>query len=216
MKIMKIIKNYKLILLLLLCLIIILILIYLKDKKIDLFTLNLKLYGEDNTMATMDTMNNSNKLKIIELNHDISNLTNDTQTVINGGIIPSYTIKPITTKPFIPPLINAVDQEDITGLLKLNNSIIQTPNEFIIPFIQPEYVPITNAEARTACEQAFNDINNISTNCKNYSNSDTNTSFNINLEQCVSDLYENGAYQSYIINDSINVLTSQCYEDNII
>ena len=239
---MKINKNYKLIFLIVLCLIIILLLIYLKDKKIDLFSISINPYEIQKYLQAQEFDNNLQN-QLVEQDVKIDKLTKDTQIVINGGIM--YVP---TTKPIIPFLLQSADQEDITTELKSNNPVIpnssttnsSTPNSstmnssttnssttnsptpipdtqypmFVVPIPQPAFVPITNEAARTACEQSFNDINKISQQCKTYSN--TINSFNNNLNLCVSDLYEAGANNLSYINESIQTVNTLCTERQLL
>ena len=229
---MKINKNYKLILLIVLCLSIILLLIYLKDKKIDLFSISINPYEIQKYLQAQEFDNNLQN-QLVEQDVKIDKLTKDTQIVINGGIM--YVP---TTKPIIPQLLNPDDQEDITTELKSNNPVIpnssttnssttnsSTPNSptpipdtqypmFVVPFPQLAFVPITNEAARTACEQSFNDINKISQQCKTYSN--INNNFNNTLNNCVLNLFDAGANNLSVINESIQTVNTLCTERQLL
>ena len=105
---MKLNKHTKLKLLILLCLSIILILIYLKDKKIELFGININTYSINKYLKAQELENElQNQINDQELK--IKKLTEDTQIVLNGGIMPTYptttrpqTTQPQTTQPQIP------------------------------------------------------------------------------------------------------------------
>ena len=151
---MKLNKKHKLNLLILLCLAIILILIYLKDKKIDLFGININTYSINKYLRSQD-LENELQSQMNEQELKIKHLTEDTQIVLNGGIMP---IRTTTTEPtptptptpiptttiFYPPLINSVDQEVVTDSLKSNsNNNTDNTNVFVDPFAQPPFTPIT-------------------------------------------------------------------------
>ena len=87
---MKLNKHYKLNLLILLCLTIILILIYLKDKKIDLFGISINPYSINKYLKAQE-LENELQSQMNEQELKIKYLTEDTQIVLNGGIIPTST-----------------------------------------------------------------------------------------------------------------------------
>jgi len=97
---MKLNKKHKLNLLILLCLAIILILIYLKDKKIDLFGININTYSINKYLRSQD-LENELQSQMNEQELKIKHLTEDTQIVLNGGIMPirTTTTQPTTTQP---------------------------------------------------------------------------------------------------------------------
>ena len=91
---MKLNKKTKVNLLILLCLAIILILIYLKDKKIELFGININPYSIHKYISSQ-AFNNTLQSQINEQDIKINEITKDTQIVLNGGIMPTRT-KPET------------------------------------------------------------------------------------------------------------------------
>ena len=97
---MKLNKQYKLNLLILLCLTIILILIYLKDKKIDLFGISINTYSINKYLKAQE-LENELQSQMNEQELKIKHLTEDTQIVLNGGIMPirTTTTQPTTTQP---------------------------------------------------------------------------------------------------------------------
>jgi len=153
---MKLNKHYKLKLLILLCLAIILILIYLKYKKIDLFSININPYSIHKYLREQE-LENELQSKMKEQDLKIKHLTDDTQIVLNGGIMPittttmatttqpttrqptttqPTTTQPTTTQPtttkYIPPLRTVPDAEDITDLLKssLTSKVASSEDSF--------------------------------------------------------------------------------------
>lgn len=221
---MKLNKKHKLNLLILLCLAIILILIYLKDKKIDLFGININTYSINKYLRSQD-LENELQRQMNEQELKIKHLTEDTQIVLNGSIMPirTTTTQPSTTEPlttqYYRPILQPADQEVVTDSLKSNsNNNTDNTNVFAVPFVQPPFTPITEQEARTECSNDFNNINSINENCKLYAKENPTVGenlFNTNLEQCITDLVNNGTSQPYLINENIQNVISRCNERKI-
>ena len=215
---MKLNKKYKLNLLILLCLIIILILIYLKHKKIDLFSISINPYSINKYLKAQE-LKNELQNQINEQEIKIKHLTEDTQIVLNGGIIPlrTTTIQPTTTtQPTTAnyiPMINAVDSEKIaeakTDTTTPTNTT--TPTDiFFIPFNQPTNPPVTINQAEFKCSTDFNNINN---NCKIYTsvNPDVdNNYFTFHLKDCISDYFDSN--NPYVVKEKIDELNKLCNE----